>query len=152
MVSIYLWVFFVFISWLTPGPVSALERDSPERFFAEYERVSRGVERLSDGFQHLGFEIEMGQVLKVLDQLAAARERLARYDAARLAPGNSRFISVEHSRLRALFYAYEAMAQMLSAEIDYQVTGTEALKRLASRYRETWEEAEAEIHRTRTVR
>jgi len=53
---------------------------------------------------------------------------------------------MEHSRLRALFYAYEAMAQMLSAQVDYQVTKAEPLRRLAEQYRQTWKEAEMGMH------
>jgi len=41
-----------------------------------------------------------------------------------------------------LYYAYEAMAQMLSAQIDYQVTKSGPLHRLAERYRQTWHEAD----------
>lgn len=131
-------------SWLTPAFTSALERDTPDRFFLEYERVSARVTQLSQDLDRPDRRSDLQRVIGVLDQLATAREHLARYDAAHQLSA-TRLVSIDHSRLRALFYAYEAMAQMVSAQVDYQVTKSESLRRLAERYRETWQEAETGI-------
>jgi hypothetical protein len=131
---------------LAPQVALALERDSVDRFFREYDRVSSRVTRLSEDLQQSNRRADMRQVLAVLDQLATAREHLARYDTAhQLSALEAKVVFMEHSRLRTLFYAYEAMAQMLSAQIDYQVTKAEPLRRLAEQYRQTWKEAEMGI-------
>jgi hypothetical protein len=127
----------------SPQIALALERDSADRYFHEYDRVSSRVTRVSEDLQQLNRRADLRQILGVLDQLATAREHLARYDAAhQLSAIETKAMLIEHSRLRALFYAYEAMAQMLSAQIDYQVTKAEPLRRLAEQYRQTWREAE----------
>ena len=124
----------------------ALERDSADRFFREYDRVSSRVTQVSENLQQVHRRADLRQILEVLDQLAAAREHLARYDAAhQLSAIDTKAMLVEHSRLRALYYAYEAMAQMLAAQIDFQVTKAEPLRRLAEQYRQTWREAELGI-------
>jgi hypothetical protein len=131
---------------LAPQIVLGLERDSVDRFFREYDHVSSRVTRLSEDLQQSNRRADMRQVLRVLDQLATAREHLARYDTAhQLSALEAKVVFMEHSRLRTLFYAYEAMAQMLSAQIDYQVTKAEPLRRLAEQYRQTWKEAEMGI-------
>ena len=125
---------------------SALERDSVDRFFREYDRVSSRVTRLSEDLQRSNRQADLRQVVGVLDQLATAREHLARYDAAhQMSALEAKVVFMDHSRLRTLFYAYEAMAQMLSAQIDYQVTKAEPLRRLAEHYRQTWKEADMGI-------
>jgi hypothetical protein len=127
----------------SPLAASALERDSVDRFFLEYYRVSSRVTRLSEDLQQSNRRTDLRQVFRVLDQVVAARDHLARYDTAhQLSALQTHVHFTDHSRLRMLFYAYEAMAQMLSAQIDYQVTKSEPLRRLAERYRQTWHEAD----------
>jgi hypothetical protein len=127
----------------SPQVVSALERDSVDRFFLEYYRVSSRVTRLSEDLQQSNRRADIRQVIRVLDQVVVARDHLARYDTAhQLSALETNVLFTDHSRLRMLFYAYEAMAQMLSAQIDYQVTKSEPLRRLAERYRQTWHEAD----------
>ena len=147
LVELGLAVVIIAIVFMTPQMASALERDTVDRYFREYDRVSSRVSQLSEELQQAGYRTDMRRVLGVLDQLATAREHLARYDAAhQLSALQNQVVSVDHSRLRALYYAYEAMAQMLSAQVDYRVTKAEPLRRLADRYRQTWQEADMSIH------
>lgn len=128
---------------LAPPIASALERDSVDRFFLEYYRVSSRVTRLSEDLQQSNRRADIRQVFNVLDQVVAARDHLARYDTAhQLSALETHVLFTDHSRLRMLYYAYEAMAQMLSAQIDYEVTKSGPLRRLAERYRQTWHEAD----------
>src|SRR5215831_8849655 len=81
----------------------ALERESVDRFFREYDRVSSRVTRLSEDLQQSSRRADLHQVLGVLDQLATAREHLARYDAAhQMSALEAKVVFMDHSRLRTL--------------------------------------------------
>jgi hypothetical protein len=134
------WIFACIVGLAFPSAVSAGEKGKLVSLFADYADLKQRVQEIQSARKD-GYSSDSKEIIALIKEIHGANKDVHTYQM-QLKPGSD---EKAYAVPLALSYAYNAMLQMLTTELDRNTYKTDLAAKLSEKYADIWKTVDPSI-------